>query len=149
MKLTNRNLTLHTPPPPASGSVLSMILGILDGYKLNPTNLNSRTGQILTYHRITEAFKFAFGKRSALGDEDFIDVQGLVNNMTCSNFVESIRLKIDDDKTHDIFYYEPAFEGFDDDGTSHISILGKNQQHSCHICLSFLPPVFCVSPLLK
>ena len=43
------------------------------GYKLSAVNVADVSSQTETYHRIVEAFKFAFGKRSSLGDEDFVN----------------------------------------------------------------------------
>jgi gamma-glutamyltranspeptidase/glutathione hydrolase/leukotriene-C4 hydrolase len=42
------------------------------GYNFMPSDIPVR--QTLNYHRIIEAFKFAYAKRSELGDEDYIDV---------------------------------------------------------------------------
>ncbi len=61
----SRNLTLHSVPPPGSGLLMSFILKILDGYNLS---LETDNEKLRTYHLITEAFKFAFAKRTHLGD---------------------------------------------------------------------------------
>jgi gamma-glutamyltranspeptidase len=44
------------------------------GYIFDSACLTSTSKQSETWHRIVEAFKFAYGKRSALGDEDFVDI---------------------------------------------------------------------------
>lgn len=45
------------------------------GYNFNPSNIATLPNKILTYHRIIEAFKFAFAKRSRLADANFVDVR--------------------------------------------------------------------------
>jgi len=67
---------------------------------MNKDSVKGKSSTILTYHRIVEAFKFAYAKRSQLGDEDFVDVSEVrlhftprieiktVQNSFCLNFVK-------------------------------------------------------------
>ncbi|XP_041455937.1 glutathione hydrolase 1 proenzyme-like isoform X1 [Lytechinus variegatus] len=115
----------YTCPPPCSGAVFSLIMNILEGYEFTPESLQSVGDETLTYHRIIEAFKFAYAKRSALGDEDFVDVADLVANLTSQDYADSIRARITDDRTHDTDYYDPSFKIVEDGGTSHISVVDQ------------------------
>eukprot|EP00058_Branchiostoma_floridae_P026464 XP_002611955.1 hypothetical protein BRAFLDRAFT_91839 [Branchiostoma floridae] len=119
-------LTVLSPPPPSSGAVLSLILNILDGYQFSPSSVDDTDNQILTYHRIVEAFKFAYAKRTELGDPNFVDIAELIRNMTSDDYAESLRRKITDDTTHDYRYYGPSFVLPEDGGTSHVSVLAPN-----------------------
>ncbi|ELU09504.1 hypothetical protein CAPTEDRAFT_115649, partial [Capitella teleta] len=126
--LSNGNHTIYSPPPPSSGVVLQYILGILDGYDFSPSSLLTTDKRIETYHRIVEAFKFAYGKRSGLGDEDFVNIQDIVKNMTDPAITQSVRMKINDAKTEPVEYYESAFENSGQDvmGTSHMNVYGAD-----------------------
>ncbi|XP_035690061.1 glutathione hydrolase 1 proenzyme-like [Branchiostoma floridae] len=119
-------LTVLSPPPPSSGAVLSLILNILDGYQFSPSSIDGTDNQILTYHRIVEAFKFAYAKRTELGDPNFLDIAELIRNMTSGDYAESLRRMIADDTTHDYRYYGPSFVLPEDGGTSHVSVLAPN-----------------------
>ncbi|GFS25966.1 gamma-glutamyltranspeptidase 1 [Elysia marginata] len=119
------SLKMISPPPPSSGVVLSFMLAILDGYNLGVKDLKSSDDRVLTYHRTIEAFKFAYAKRTALGDEDFVDVKELVANLTSKAYVDSIRELITDDITHDYNYYGPSFYTPKTSGTSHLSVLDQ------------------------
>lgn len=66
--------TLYSAPPPGSGLLLAFILKILDGYNFNQTSIDELDNRILTYHRIIEAFKYAYAKRTELGDMSFVNV---------------------------------------------------------------------------
>ena len=60
--------------------MLNTSFAIRLGYKMSPSSVASKESEILTYHRIIEAFKFAFGKRTEMGDEDFVDIKEVRDN---------------------------------------------------------------------
>ena len=55
-------------PPPGSGVLVASIMKILDGLDL-PKSGNKDP---LSYHRIAEAMKQAYGQRTKLGDPQFV-----------------------------------------------------------------------------
>ncbi|GFO36684.1 gamma-glutamyltranspeptidase 1 [Plakobranchus ocellatus] len=114
---------LYSIPAPGGGPILSYILNILAGYNMKPSDIATKEGEILTYHRIIEAFKFAFAKRTELGDEDFVDISQVVMNMTSLMFGESIRKLISDSHTQSTLFYKPSAAVTDDAGTSHLSVI--------------------------
>lgn len=121
------NYTWFSTPPPGSGVVLSMILNILKGYNMKPRDRQGIKNSTLTYHRIVEAFKFAYAYRALLGDQDFANVTAIVKNMTDPNFAEAIRHKIFDNMTFtDFKYYGNFYYNASQQGTSHLSVISEN-----------------------
>ncbi|XP_072163900.1 glutathione hydrolase 1 proenzyme-like [Diadema setosum] len=119
------DMTVYSGRPPCSGAVYALILNILKGYDFTPDSIGSLSNKVLTYHRIIEAFKFAYAKRSALGDESFVNITELVANMTSQTYADSLRARINDDRTYNYTYYDPEFQIVNDGGTSHISIVDQ------------------------
>ncbi|XP_049941993.1 scoloptoxin SSD14-like isoform X1 [Schistocerca serialis cubense] len=115
------NVTLYTMPLPGSGPVLAFILNILDGYI-------PASDEITTYQRITEAFKYGYGRRTELGDPYFNeDVLEIVKNLTSRSYAESIRAQISDSVTYnDPGHYGAVLSQPDDHGTAHISVIAPN-----------------------
>ncbi|KAK3701127.1 hypothetical protein RRG08_029600 [Elysia crispata] len=115
--------TVYSIPAPGGGTALSYALNILAGYNISRSSIADKESKILTYHRIVEAFKFAFGRRMELGDADFVDIKQLVDNMTSLAFGEETRALINDSKTQDTAYYTLHGASTDDHGTTHLSVL--------------------------
>ena len=62
--------TLHSFPPPGSGAVLIYILNILKHYNISPGD-----DVPVLYHRMAEAFKWAYAERTKLGDPNDTEIR--------------------------------------------------------------------------
>ncbi|CAF0721059.1 unnamed protein product [Adineta steineri] len=123
------NYTAYGVPPPASSAITLLILKVMDGYGLTPHSLDTDEKQVRFYHIVNELFKFAYGKRSAMGDEydsqteKNADIEKLLHLILSPEYAEEIREKINEDKAQPLAYYDPMFEPQTDHGTSHCSII--------------------------
>ncbi|KAK2183993.1 hypothetical protein NP493_287g01030 [Ridgeia piscesae] len=126
LKINNEILTVYSPPPPASGAVILFMLNVLKGYHWSNDTLATLSGRVLTFHRIAETFKFAYARRSQLGDEDFVDISQLLANLTNDVYATNIRKLITDAKTQKLSYYGGAFEARGGLGTTHINVLAQD-----------------------
>uniref|UniRef100_A0A1B0D2V9 Gamma-glutamyltransferase n=1 Tax=Phlebotomus papatasi TaxID=29031 RepID=A0A1B0D2V9_PHLPP len=113
--------SLYTTNAPTSGPLLAFILNVMDGHM---DGLESP----LTWHRVIETFKYAYARRTMMGDPDFVaSVDALVANLTNPNFADYISGLIDDSKTYnDYQHYGADFSNVEDHGTAHISVLAPN-----------------------
>ena len=81
----------------------------------------------LSYHRITEAFKFAYAKRTLLGDDLSDETLKLIRNLTSVDYANEIKRLIMDNGTSESFeYYGAKYANQEDHGTAHISIIMPN-----------------------
>ncbi|XP_066589149.1 scoloptoxin SSD14-like [Prorops nasuta] len=119
--------TLKTMGLPGSGGLLALILNILDEYKFKAKDIADTTAKISTYHKMTEAFKYAFAIRTRLGDPDYVDMTGLMNNITSKDYADAIRELISLNKTfEDPSHYGDVYTLTEDHGTSHTAVLAPN-----------------------
>ncbi|CAH1276370.1 unnamed protein product [Diabrotica balteata] len=114
--------TMHTHPLPSSGPILALMLNVWDNY-LDTNNPES----IENYQKMIETFKFAYAKRTLLGDENFVDVTEVMANLTSKSFAEEIRNLINLTATSsDITYYGANATVPIDQGTANLCFLAPN-----------------------
>ncbi|XP_024132081.1 glutathione hydrolase 5 proenzyme [Oryzias melastigma] len=114
---------MYFPPPPAGGSLLTLILNIMKGYQLNPDTLTGKE-KTLFYHRYIESFKFANGLRKYIQDPRFTS-EKRANQFTEEGFANYVRNLITDNRTHDLQYYNVT-PHLDSIGTTHVSVLHED-----------------------
>ena len=119
--------SLYNFPLPATGNIIAFILNILNGFNIQDQSIDYHNENKLYYHRLIEAFKFAFAKRTKLGDEKSEGVLSTLEELESLEIAEMIRLMIDDDKTFDDFaHYGTNTSNVVDHGTGHVSVLAQN-----------------------
>ncbi|XP_051560137.1 glutathione hydrolase 1 proenzyme-like [Myxocyprinus asiaticus] len=117
--------TVYVPDAPSGGPVLALILNVLKGYNFSSHSMSTKENKTLTYHRIIEAFRFAYAERTKLGDpqnDNLKPIHDAIQDITSEHFANNIRSKITD-TTHPESYYKPESYVPDDKGTSHLSVI--------------------------
>merc|ERR1719339_205438 len=105
----------------------TLIPSKVGGYKPTPVDRRSPLG----WHRFLEACKFAYARRTLMGDWKHAESEGLedevselVTNLTSSTWLDSTRGKISDTQTvNNASFYGAEFFNVEDAGTAHISVL--------------------------
>ncbi|CAH2048572.1 unnamed protein product, partial [Iphiclides podalirius] len=121
--------TLYSVPLPGSGSVLAFILNMLRGWVGDGSA--APVGSNLYWHRIVETFKYAYAKRTGLGDPSRTNVPYLIpeleRNLSSREWAEAYRDLVDDARTFsDWRHYGALFEGADDHGTAHVVVIAPD-----------------------
>ena len=115
------NKTIHSAPLPSSGNILTFVMNILEGYKFHENSYEFHRQDKLIYHRIVEAFKFAFGARTKLGDEINVEVVETLREIGDLEFANQIRKLIKDETTfNETSYYLANGPITEDHGTGKI-----------------------------
>uniref|UniRef100_A0A2S2NKJ0 Gamma-glutamyltranspeptidase 1 n=1 Tax=Schizaphis graminum TaxID=13262 RepID=A0A2S2NKJ0_SCHGA len=108
---------IYSGLPPGSGIILAYILRTLDGLLPSP-NVE------LDAVRLVEAFKFAYGERSHLGDHIFVDTSEILKKVTSDMYMSSVQNNISDQHTStDPKFYGAEFSWSEDHGTENIAIM--------------------------
>lgn len=93
--------TLHSFTLPGSGALAVFMMNVLDNYLMDGPVLRS-------YQRIAETFKYAYARRSLLGDSD--EGVAVTKNLTNVEYALDIRSKLLDNVTvNDHVYYGGIF----------------------------------------
>ncbi|XP_072102406.1 glutathione hydrolase 1 proenzyme-like isoform X5 [Mobula birostris] len=124
INVTLGDYTLYVPGAPSGGPVLALILKILEGYKFSRESILSSEKKVLTYHRIIEAFKFAFAERSKLEYPSSSDHKQAIEMISKAN---EIRGRINDGRTSeeiDDYGIKCLLPG--QSGTSHLSVVAED-----------------------
>ncbi|XP_076372817.1 scoloptoxin SSD14-like [Tachypleus tridentatus] len=66
--------TLYTVPLPGYGVLVGFILNVLSGCNFTSKDVADVKSGVLAYHKVMEAFKYAYAKRAFLGNKDFVTV---------------------------------------------------------------------------
>uniref|UniRef100_I3JZG4 Glutathione hydrolase n=1 Tax=Oreochromis niloticus TaxID=8128 RepID=I3JZG4_ORENI len=111
---------MYFPPPPSGGAILSFILNVMKGYKMN-SEPKTTDEKILFYHRYIEALKFANELKTNIRDPKFSSDE-TAKKLTEDSFADRKRSEISSNKTRD-----PGINLYPDSiGTTHVSVVAAD-----------------------
>ncbi|KAF0439347.1 gamma-glutamyltranspeptidase [Gigaspora margarita] len=114
-----------TTSEPTSGPPLIFMLNLLENYEMSDNGLD-----ITNLHRIVETMKFGFARRTELGDPEYFrdqfEHETRIREIISKEYAALVRANVSDDQTFNPDYYNPIFDHKDDHGTTHISVMDKN-----------------------
>lgn len=114
------DFTIYTAPPPGSGAILTFIMNVLQGL-LPVADKNT------FWQRVVETFKWAYARRTELGDPHFEDISSVLSNLTSDSYARLIRGKVNDHTTsNDPYDYGAVTATTTDAGTAHVSVLAPD-----------------------
>ncbi|XP_012704846.2 glutathione hydrolase 5 proenzyme [Fundulus heteroclitus] len=117
---------MYIAPPPAGGALLAFILRILKGFSLTSDSLVGEN-KIQMYHRYIEAAKFANGQKKHIRDPAFFGNGKVADHLIDPSFTDRIRRMISSLRTHNDSYYSNIKPPSDNFGTTHVSVLDKDE----------------------
>ncbi|XP_037014715.2 glutathione hydrolase 5 proenzyme [Artibeus jamaicensis] len=121
------NFTLYSPPAPAGGALLSLVLRVLEGFNFSAKSVASSEGSVDLYHRLVETLKFARGLRWRLWDpRSHPEVQNSSGELLGEALAQHIRQKIDARGDHQLSHYNLGGTQSHGTGTAHVSVLGED-----------------------
>ncbi|XP_034485892.1 glutathione hydrolase 1 proenzyme-like [Drosophila innubila] len=116
--------TLYAVPPVSSGSVVSHVLSILEGFNFTRADLADDESYALTVHRITEALKFGFARRLELRDPRSKEV---IKQLNTPEYAAQQRAKINDNQALLIQYNGYIMHNTEDPySTSDTTVIAPN-----------------------
>ncbi|XP_022351373.1 gamma-glutamyltransferase 5 isoform X4 [Enhydra lutris kenyoni] len=119
--------TLYSPPPPAAGAILSLVLNVLKGFNFSSESVARSEGRVNLYHHLVETLKFAGGQRWRLWDpHSHLDIQNVSQDLLGETLAQQIRQQIDARGDHQLSHYSLAGTWSRQMGTSHVSVLGED-----------------------
>lgn len=139
--------TMYSTPPPAGGTILSLILNVLNGYNFSkPENDGPSDKLSKIYHKMIESFKWSYANTGLLEDPDFSPkinagkdsfsvrsknaskrfLNQNIKELLGKEYSALIRKAISERRTHNISYYKPDGLVGKLQGTTHVSILAEN-----------------------
>lgn len=119
---------LYTAPTPGSGALLIFMLNVLKGHLMNKDDVQS-------YHRIAEAFKYAYAKRGEIADAKFegapeelkTKVNKALDLLNDPAFAAHIWSEIEKSpKTNEPAHYNTTSYSPPDHGTANMNIIAPN-----------------------
>ncbi|KAG1655136.1 Glutathione hydrolase 1 proenzyme [Nymphon striatum] len=109
--------------PPGSGPIAAYIIQIIDSFGMNAEYVRSVEDMAVLEHRIIEAFKHGFARRSELGDPRFTNMTEVVNKLLSRKYIAETIENIIDFKTFESAYYRSKYANTEDHGTAHLSVV--------------------------